>query len=204
VSEVVVVDVGIGNMGAAIGAWRALGHPVRRSAESRELRAAGLLVVPGVGHLGSVLRALRAAGVDEVVSWRAEQGRPTLGVCVGMQALFDGGDEAGETAGFGLLPGRVVTMTIAPRLPEMQWNRLVVASGVPEPLAMLDGAWVYFVHSYAVAETPSALAWEEYGGRWVAAAGREALLGVQFHPERSGARGLGFLDALWRWATREC
>jgi glutamine amidotransferase len=203
VSDVVVADVGIGNLGAAVGAWRALGVAVERTRDARRLADARLLVVPGVGHLGSFLEALRHYGVDEVVAERSERGTATLGVCVGMQALFAGGDEAGDTPGLGLLPGRVVRMASAPRLPEMQWNRLEILEGAPGPLRILEGAWVYFVHSYAVSETEAAWAVEDYGGRWVAAAGRGALLGVQFHPERSGRAGLGFLEALWRWTSRE-
>ncbi|ACU54041.1 imidazole glycerol phosphate synthase, glutamine amidotransferase subunit [Acidimicrobium ferrooxidans DSM 10331] len=203
-AAIVVADIGIGNIGAAVGAWRALGHPVRRGSDRADFDEARLLVVPGVGHLGSVLDALAATGLDEAMVRRRERGMATLGVCVGMQALFDGGDEAPDRVGLGLLPGWVERMSPAPRLPEMQWNRLRVAEGASGPLAVLEGAWVYFVHSYAVATTPAALAFEEFGGTWVAAAGRDALLGVQFHPERSGAKGLRFLDALWRWVQEEC
>lgn len=203
-AEIVVADVGIGNIGAAVGAWRALGYPVERGSEAGDCEAARLLVVPGVGHLGSVLEVLSARGLDEVIVRRTERGMATLGVCVGMQVLFEGGDEAGDRAGLGLLQGRVERMVAAPRLPEMQWNLVQVSETAPAPLSVLDGAWVYFVHSYAVATTPAALAYEEFGGTWVAAAGRDGLLGVQFHPERSGAQGLRFLDALWHWVEEEC
>ncbi len=202
-ADVVVADCGFGNMGAALGAWRSLGYEVTRSSDPATLARARLLVVPGVGHLGAVLRELRQRGVAEVIAERDRRGQATLGVCVGMQALFEGGEEAASEAGLGLLEGWVVAMTGAPRLPEMQWNVVSVVADAPPPLRVLDGAWVYFVHSYAVATTPHALATEEFGGRWVAAAGRDALLGVQFHPERSGRRGLAFLDALFRWVRTE-
>jgi glutamine amidotransferase len=199
-SEVVIADYGIGNIGSLRGALRRLGVEAHSSRDVREVVEAGLVLVPGVGHFGACARALRAAGLREVLLGRIREGRHVLGICVGMQLLFEGSDESTE-AGLGVLAGHVERMDSAERLPEMQWNQLELReprhpllAGVPHH------PWVYFVHSFAVRESEHAIAWEGYGTRYVAAVAQGCVAGVQFHPEKSSVHGAEVLRGALAWA----
>lgn len=132
------------------------------------------------------------SGLAQVTIDAARDERPFLGICVGMQMLFDGSDESPEQPGLGILPGRVVLLPDGVKRPQMQWNP--ITASVDHPLAsQLVDHWMYFVHSYAVLETEASLATCDYGGEMVAIAGRDTIIATQFHPEKSGQAGLDFL-----------
>jgi len=199
-AEVVIADYGIGNIGSLRGACRRLGVDARPSRDPRSLAAARLVLVPGVGHFGACVRALRCAELGEVLRARIDRGGYLLGICVGMQLLFEASDES-EEAGLGVLPGRVERMGTSERLPEMQWNQLELGEARHGLFRSVPASpWVYFVHSYAVRESPYAIAWEHYGERYVAAVARGCVAGVQFHPEKSSVHGAEVLRGAFAWA----
>ncbi len=194
------VDYGIGNLRSLEKAFEHVGAEVVRTDDPDVVAAADKLVVPGVGAFGACMDALRARGLVAPVQEAARRGTPLLGVCVGMQLLFDASEEMGTHAGLGLLPGRVVRFQVpsdGPRLkvPHMGWSPL--RPGAPSPLldGLPDGAHVYFVHSYHAAGVDPAdvLAWADYGGRFPAVVGRNRIFGAQFHPEKSQSFGLRLL-----------
>jgi imidazole glycerol-phosphate synthase subunit HisH len=157
------------------------------------VRDAAGVVLPGVGNFGRCMEALEASGLDELAIECACSGRPFLGVCVGMQMLYQGSEETPAVPGLGVLPGIVRLLPEGVKRPQMQWNVLDrrresgLLSGVPEP------AWVYFVHSYAADSDRHAVATCDYGGPVVAAVEAGGLWATQFHPEKSGATGMRIL-----------
>ena len=159
-------------------------------------RADGL-VVPGVGAFAACVRGLRDVGGAELLARRVADDRPVLGICVGMQVLFEAGDEHGtETVGLGLLPGRVESLQ-AERLPHMGWNQVDAAAGSALLAGIGPGTRFYFVHSYGVAVPDGSndlITTAEHGGRFVAAIERGALRATQFHPEKSGDAGAALLS----------
>ena len=195
--RVVLADYGAGNLRSVCSAFARAGAEPIVSTDPEEIREAPLAVIAGVGHVESARRGLAANGLDDAVSARAAAGRPVLGICVGMQLLFHESDEGGR--GLGLLAGRVRRVR-APRVPHMGWNALELV-GSSALLDGLDGADVYFAHSYAAEPTGDVVIAEvDHGGRIVAAVESGPLAGVQFHPERSGAAGACVLENSLRWA----
>lgn len=197
-SAVVLADYGAGNLRSLASALTRAGGCVRVSADPAAVRVAPLTVIAGVGHTDSAARGLAARGLDEALRERASDGRPVLGICVGMQLLFGESEEGGS--GLGLLPGRVERLR-APRVPHMGWNALRVT----RPSALLagvDGEDVYFAHSYGVAPSDPLVttATVDHGGMVVAAVASGPLAGVQFHPERSGAPGARVLENALAWS----
>ncbi len=198
--RILVVDYGLGNLGSVTKAFRQVGAEVALSHDPGELLAADALVLPGDGAFGATMDEIRQRGLEDVLRQAAAAGTPLLGICIGMQVLFEEGEEHGRQAGLGLLPGRVRRFfgdDPAHELvvPHMGWNRLwrrqahALLDGVP------DGAHVYFVHSYycdAPAEVVIASA--EYGHEFAAVVGRAQVLGMQFHPEKSQAVGLKLIE----------
>jgi glutamine amidotransferase len=196
--RVAVADYGAGNLRSLCAALVRAGAEPFVTTDAAETRRAPLAVVAGVGHVASAAAGLARTGVDEALRERAAEGRPVLGICVGMQLLFEESEEGG--AGLGLLPGRVRRLE-ARRVPHMGWNTLTVRPGT-QLLAGLDGADVYFAHSYAVqpAEADVAVAEVDHDGPVVAAVEQGALAGVQFHPERSGPAGARTLANALQWS----
>ena len=198
----VLVDYGIGNLRSLERAFGRAGVPVLRSGRLDDVRAAERLVLPGVGAFGACADALAATGLGDVVRERVQAGVPLLGVCVGMQLLFDGSDEGGG-AGLGLLPGRVVRFAPdlpgpdgrALKVPHMGWNALRAHRSHPTVDGLGDAPHVYFVHSYhaAPADPADVVADADYGGPVPAVVARDHVTGVQFHPEKSGPVGLALL-----------
>jgi glutamine amidotransferase len=192
--RIAVLDYGIGNLRSAQKALEKVGADARLTADKSFIDDADAVVLPGVGAFGACLQALRAARLDDVAVQAAESGRPFLGICVGMQMLYEGSDESPSVAGLSLLPGRVRLLPGHVKRPQMQWNALV-ARRAHDPL--LDGlirdAWMYFVHSYAADDMAHAIATCDYGGPVVAAVGRGNVWATQFHPEKSGRDGLRLL-----------
>ena len=200
--RVVVLDHGSGNLRSAQRALERLGAAVAVTADASAAASADGLVLPGVGAYAACMAALHAVHAPRIVGRRLAGGRPVLGICVGMQVLFDAGDEHGvRTPGFGEWPG-VVERLSAPVLPHMGWN--TVATGFGSALfAGVEDAHFYFVHSYAArrfeleVEPPfpaPVLSWAEHGEPFLAAVENGPLTATQFHPEKSGDAGATLLE----------
>ena len=192
---IAVVDYGIGNLRSAEKALQHLGADARLTTDAAEISAAAAVVLPGVGNFGACMGALRESGLEAVTRSAAGDGRPFLGICVGMQMLFDGSDESPDVSGLGVLAGRITRLPDTVRLPQMGWNTLEptphsrLVAGLPDP------AWCYFVHTFAPdpADDGDVAAWCTYGRRFAAAVERGPLWATQFHPEKSGDAGAHLL-----------
>lgn len=192
--RIAVVDYGAGNLVSIEQALSRVGAAVTVAREPEALRRADALVVPGVGAASPAMERLARAGlIDPIRGW-IDAGRPFLGICLGLQLLFDGSDEDGA-ATLGVLAGRTVRLEDAPTLPHIGWNQVRRTGHHPLFDGIDDGADFYFVHSYVGAPTDDAVvaATTEHGRPFVSAVARGSLLGVQFHPERSGDDGLRLL-----------
>jgi imidazole glycerol-phosphate synthase subunit HisH len=192
--RVVVLDSGSGNLRSAERALARTGADVLVTDDAEAAREADGLVVPGVGAFATVMAGMNAVGGGQVVRDRLQEGRPVLGICVGMQVLFDRGVEHGvETAGLGVLPGTVDRLE-ADVVPHMGWNTVQPPEG-SALFAGLAGERFYFVHSYAATSCPeAAVTWAEHGTRFAAAVERGPLSATQFHPEKSGDAGARLLE----------
>lgn len=191
---IAVLDYGIGNLRSAEKALQRRGADARLVSDPDEASSAQAVVLPGVGSFGRCVEALRDTGLDRVAMDAIEAGKPFLGICVGLQMLYDGSEESPETRGLGVLPGTVGRLPEGVKRPQMQWNQLDLAQ--PEhPLVAGLGAhpWVYFVHSYAPPKTEAVVATCDYGGTVVAAVAQDNVWATQFHPEKSGTSGLALL-----------
>lgn len=193
-----IIDYGVGNLFSLRSSFGAIGEEAFVSGEPEQLAAAGRLVLPGVGAFGDAANKLHQSGLDRFVREQAAAGKPLLGICLGMQLLFEKSYEYGEHEGLGLLKGRVIPMEgrlpAGLKIPHMGWNRLEVKSG--RLLQAMDGKYVYFVHSYFADGCDDSLAAvTEYGVPITAAVERDNVFGCQFHPEKSGSVGLSILRA---------
>ena len=191
-----IIDYGVGNLFSLQSSFKAIGEDAFVSSDPRKLSSADRLVLPGVGAFEDAANKLRASGLNGFVREQAASGKPLLGICLGMQMLFEKSFEYGEHEGLGLLKGQVVPMAgkIDPELkiPHMGWNALEVKQG--RLLAEVDGQHVYFVHSfYAEGCEASLAAVTEYGIPITAAVEQGNIFGSQFHPEKSGNVGLSIL-----------
>ena len=193
--RVAVLDYGIGNLRSAEKALQHLGADARLVTDPEVAAQAPAVVLPGVGNFGRCMEALRASGLEAVVHDAVESGRPFLGVCVGMQMLFESSEESPGVKGLSVLPGTVQNLGPGVKLPHMGWNTVLRAR--PDRLfaGLPDELWLYFVHSFAPAPADPALtvATTEYGGTVCAAVARDQLWATQFHPEKSGATGMALL-----------
>lgn len=186
-----VLDYGIGNLRSAQKALDRAGAQASLTSDPDEVARADGVVLPGVGNFGRCVEALAEAGVDGIARRAIESGRPFLGICVGMQLLFEGSEESPSHAGLGILPGKVRQLGDHVKRPQMQWNQIAVCRPTPL-LEGLDGAWLYFVHSYAAdleALGDSVVATCDYGGDVVAAVQQDNVMATQFHPEKSSDVG---------------
>lgn len=194
-SRVAIIDYGVGNLRSVEKAFAAMGCDAIVSGDERELRSVERLVLPGVGAFGACMKALGERGFDRLVHERASEGTPLLGVCVGMQLLFDESDEFGSTVGLGLLRGRVRRFKNDLVVPHVGWNRIHQKRSHPMFEGVADGAFCYFVHSfYCEPEDDSVIVGEtDYGGRYASVVSYGSISGVQFHPEKSQDVGLRML-----------
>jgi glutamine amidotransferase len=206
-TSVAIVDYGLGNLFSVHRAFETLGAQALITSDPRELTAADAIVIPGVGAFGEGIQNLDERGLVAPIQQLAQEGKPTLGICLGMQLLMNESEEFGRWEGLGLIPGRVVTLqssdSAVVKVPQIGWNSVEApARGVngwdSTPLRSIDpGTFMYFVHSYCV-QTSSAsdtVAETEYGGvRFSSVAVKDNVVGCQFHPEKSGAAGLRFLS----------
>ncbi len=191
---IAVLDYGIGNLRSAEKALQRVGGDALLTSDVDVAAAADGVVLPGVGAFGRCMEALAASGLDQVVRGAVEQGTPLLGICVGMQLLYDGSDEDPGGAGLGVMPGMLHLLPDGVKRPQMQWNRLdPVGHAVPLLAGLGAEPWVYFVHSYAAEMSAEVVATCDYGGPVVAAVVRGPLWATQFHPEKSGPVGLRLL-----------
>ena len=198
-----IVDYGVGNLFSLRCSLNAIGAEVTVTGDEAALARADRIILPGVGAFGDAAEALRRSGLDRAVLREAEGGKPLLGICLGMQLLFDYSTEYGRHGGLGLIPGSVQPIRpVIPaelKVPHMGWNALRFPRDRPvSPLFrnIREGECVYFVHSYAGMDcSESTIATAGYGAELTAAVSRDNVYGVQFHPEKSGQAGLNILKA---------
>jgi imidazole glycerol phosphate synthase glutamine amidotransferase subunit len=187
---ITIFDYGAGNLRSVQNTLDEIGCEYTLVRDSAGVRAASKLLLPGVGHFGQMMRALDALGVREAFNERIRAGVPFLGICLGLQALFETSEEAPEERGFGIFPGAVKRFPVGPRVPHMGWNELEVR---PQSRLLRDidaRPFVYFAHSYYVPEMDCAAATCTYDVRYTAVLESDNVYGVQFHPEKSAALGL--------------
>ena len=189
---IALIDYGAGNLTSVKKALAALGASVVVPGRPEDLAQAHGVIVPGVGHFGAT-RALDAAWVEAILA-RVGEGCPLLGICLGMQWLFEGSDEAPDCAGLGILGGRCYRMDASRvKVPHVGWNSLEFEPGASIVAGVTPGAQVYFTHSYVVPITGETVAVSNHGGPFAAVVQRGHVAGVQFHPEKSGEVGLQVL-----------
>ena len=201
-TSVAVIDYDAGNTLSVTRALEKAGARINLTSDPEEVAGADAVVLPGVGAFGDCMRKLRDRGMDEACLAAYRSGKPFLGVCVGLQVLFEGSEESPDVEGLGILSGRVVRFDIGDfKVPHMGWNELEVMRNHPV-LDGLSGEAFYFVHSYhPEPEKPAdLLGVADYGGAFCAAAGRENLVAVQFHPEKSSRAGLALYENFLSWS----
>lgn len=197
INNVVLIDAGTGNLRSVQKALESTGANVERTDDPQKVLLGKRVVLPGVGAFGDFMSGLRARGLEDAVKEIATRGVPLLGICVGMQALFDVGEEMGEHTGLGLLAGKVVRFaaSLSVKIPHTGWNQVEARKDASLFNGINSGAYVYFNHSYYCQAWNSSdiLATTDYGINYACAVGRENIFGVQFHPEKSQAVGLRIL-----------
>ncbi len=192
-TRLAVLDYGIGNLRSAQKALEHVGADAALTADPAVVEAADGVVLPGVGAFGRCREALADTGLDRVALDAIEAGRPFLGICIGMQLLYESSEESPGVEGLGVLPGVVRRLPDDVKHPQMQWNRLDVVSASPLLEGLGERPWMYFVHSFAAEATDDVIATVDYGGPVTAAAQRGSVMATQFHPEKSGRGGLAVL-----------
>ena len=207
---IAIVDYGVGNLFSLKSSFAAIGQEAVVTGEAEVLRRADKLLLPGVGAFGDAADKLRATGLERVVVDEVRAGKPLLGICLGMQLLFDRSLEYGVHKGLSLIPGEVRPIAeLIPaslKIPHIGWNALRFTER-KSPLFryIKEGDCVYFVHSFHAANcADSVIATAEYGAELTAAVQRENVFGCQFHPEKSGRVGLDILRAFCEWEGDAC
>ncbi len=197
---IAIIDYGVGNLFSLVSSFKAIGADTVITGDIETIKKADKLILPGVGAFGDAIKKLRETSLDKVLIEQAQNGKPVMGICLGMQMLFEKSYEYGEHEGLGLLKGKVVPMEN--RLPEnlkiphIGWNALIFKKENPLFKYINNGDCVYFVHSYyAEGCDDSLLATAEYGKELTAAVAKGNIYGCQFHPEKSGNVGLNILKA---------
>ena len=197
---IVIIDYGVGNLFSLRSSFRKIGVEVQVSSDPLVIAAADKLILPGVGAFADAAKKLRDSGLDQVIKAEAAAGKPIMGICLGMQMLFEKSYEYGEHEGLGLLKGSVVPMEGSIpanlKIPHIGWNALKFEKDNKLFKYIKEGNCVYFVHSfYASGCEDSLIATAEYGKDLTAAVARDNVMGCQFHPEKSGDVGLNILRA---------
>ena len=197
---IAILDYGVGNLFSLKSSFSVIGAEAMVTADPAVIRKADRLILPGVGAFADAADKLRQSGLDRVLTEEAAKGKPLMGICLGMQLLFERSFEYGEHEGLGLLKGEIrpIAEQIPQglKIPQMGWNGLIIKRGSPLLRYTREGDFVYFVHSYsAVGCDDSLLAVTEYGAELTACVGKGNVFGCQFHPEKSGNVGLNILRA---------
>ena len=197
---IAIVDYGVGNLFSLKSSFAAIGYPAEVTGDAERISSADKVILPGVGAFEDAAKKLRATGLDSAVKDAAKAGKPLLGICLGMQMLFDKSLEYGEHRGLGLIKGTVESIEgVIPRelkIPHIGWNALHLYGESPIFKYTKEGDCVYFVHSYyGVTDAENVIADTEYGAPLTAAVQSGNVFGCQFHPEKSGAVGLDILRA---------
>lgn len=194
-ARICILDYGVGNLRSVEKALERVGAEARVSADPAEARAADGIILPGVGAFPRAMERVRALGLDALVAERREAGVPILGICLGLQLLFESSAELGGAAGLGLLPGEVAELDAdGLKVPHIGWSPVRWERSSPLVDGIEPGTPFYFVHSFAPRPAPrDLLGTAAYGGRFACAAARDNVFGVQFHPEKSSAAGLRLL-----------
>ena len=198
---IAIIDYGVGNLFSLCSSLKSIGAEAVVTPDPDAIRKADRIILPGVGAFADAAAKLRATGLDQVLMEEAAKGKPVMGICLGMQMLFEESHEYGVHKGLGLIPGRVIPMAgYIPeglKIPHIGWNPLIL-KGDRHPLLkyVSEGDCVYFVHSYFASDCKeSVIATAEYGRELTAAVARGNVMGCQFHPEKSGKVGLNILKA---------
>ncbi len=194
-SAVAIIDYGVGNLRSVEKAFAVSGVEATVTSDDRTLQNAAALVLPGVGAFAACMRELSLRGFDQLLRERVAEGVPLLGVCVGMQMLFDESEEFGTTPGLGFLRGRVRRFSNEVHVPQVGWNQVRIKRGHPVLEGIQDGTFFYFVHSYycEMEEQSGVVGETDYGGPYASIVAHRKICGVQFHPEKSQASGLHLL-----------
>ena len=198
---IAIIDYGVGNLYSLYSSFKCIGADVLVTSDEKEIRAADKILLPGVGAFEDAAAKLRASGLDAIICDEVKNGKPLLGICLGMQMLFERSFEFGEHEGLGLIEGSVRPISdVIPsglKIPNIGWNALSF-KGEKSPIFKYinDGDFVYFVHSFYGADCEeSVIATSEYGVPLTAAVAKGNVYGMQFHPEKSGEKGLLLLKA---------
>ncbi|MGI6497809.1 MAG: imidazole glycerol phosphate synthase subunit HisH [Oscillospiraceae bacterium] len=191
---IAIVDYGVGNLQSVANAMAYLGFQTQITARQEQLEQAGAIILPGVGAFPDAYAQLERRGLPKVLRAQAEK-KPILGICLGMQMLFDGSDEIRPCRGLGLIPGWVKRIETTRKLPHIGWNNITFPNKSPLFQHLSKESYVYFVHTFAgqAASSSDVIAETYYGTTLVAAVGRGMVFGCQFHPEKSGETGLAIL-----------
>jgi glutamine amidotransferase len=189
---IAIVDYGAGNLNSVKKAFDYLGAEVVVTDQPETVAAAGKIVLPGVGHFSS-LQVLDRTGLREVLLQSACAGKPFLGICLGMQWLFEGSEECIELAGAGIFPGKCRQFPPSVKSPHVGWNSLIVQDGSVLLRGIAQDSFVYYTHSFHAPVGDETTAASEYGLQFAGAVERHNIFGVQFHPEKSGDGGLSIL-----------
>ena len=198
---IAVLDYGVGNLCSLTSALNYIGADTVVTSDKQIIESADKIILPGVGAFGDAIAKLRASGLDEIVTEQASRGKPIMGICLGMQLLYERSFEYGEHRGLGLIKGDIRPLTQellgGPlKVPHMGWNKLEAKTQCPLLLNFRDGDFVYYVHSYFAAVSPDTVALSRYGDAEITGVvQRDNVFGAQFHPEKSGEAGLGILRA---------
>lgn len=194
--RIAIIDYGMGNLRNVEKAFRKLGYEAVITEEPEVIRTADKVVLPGVGAFCQAIETLRKTGLDQVIREVVEKGTPLLGICLGMQLLFEESYENGHHTGLGLIEGKVVRFDVPLKIPHMGWNTLTLQKRTPLFEAVEEEPYVYFVHSYHVETDPQWVsATTEYGKEVVVAVQKGHVYGMQYHPEKSSEAGLLMLKA---------
>jgi len=199
-ATIAVLDYGSGNLHSVSRAIAKAGGHALVTGDPEPVAKADALVIPGVGHFGACMRAIAHHGLDQVIRSYTGTGRPVFGVCVGMQVLFEGSEEGGES-GLGILSGASRTLPDTVKVPHMGWNTVTWTGSHPFLVGIPDGTRFYFVHSYAPDPGDATVGVTEHGRTFSSAVAKDNVFATQFHPEKSGELGLRLYDNFVRTLT---
>ncbi len=194
---IAIIDYGVGNLFSLKSSFCAIGQQVKVTDNADEIIKADKIILPGVGAFEDAVKKLKNTGLDLVLKEQAEKGKPVMGICLGMQMLFERSFEYGCHEGLGLIKGDIIPfegeIDSSLKIPHIGWNALEIKEDLPVFKYIKNGDHVYFVHSYFAAVTGETIAKCEYGTVFTAAVGKDNIYGCQFHPEKSGQVGLNIL-----------